>query len=82
MQPRCASRGVYLSKKVAPHLSFILDRISPKSVIGADRVLTDQKADQVMDLLVRYSLDIEKQFDVLPSERRDMLQVDLPRSYG
>lgn len=73
---------VDLSKEAALYVSFVFVRIGPKGVIGAGILLTDQKADQVIELPVGYALNIDKQCNVLPSDGRDLLQVDLSRSDG
>ncbi len=69
-------------KKGAPHVPFVWGCVSPKSVIRAGIVLAYQETNQVIELPIRYSLDIEKQFNMLPRERRDLLQVDFSGSDG
>ena len=73
MVERCVEILADLSEKVAPHVPFVLDCIGPESVIDAGILLADQKTNQIIELSVWYSLDIEEQFNILPGERRDMM---------
>ena len=63
-------------QKLLPDLGFVIRGIGPKGMIGCSIILADQQTDQVVKLLVRNALDIQKEFHRLAGQFGEFLQVD------
>ena len=58
-----------------------MDRVCPQSVMSLVFSLTNQKPYQILEALIRYALEVQEEFNRMPGEFWQFMNVNFARSY-
>jgi hypothetical protein len=64
-----------------PHAFFVMDCSCPEGMIGLMSTLTDQQTEQIMEMLIGYAFAVQEEFDGLPEEFRQCMDVNFACPY-